>query len=223
VRPVEAWREKAAAKAFYSNASEDGSRPGIFYINLYDMKAAPKYQLPVILYHEAVPGHHVETMVAYELKGLPKFRKFASVAAFSEGWGLYCERLADELGLYKDPYAAFGRLTMQAMRACRLVVDTGIHAKRWTREQAIAFMDENMPASHYDNQREVERYIVYPGQACSYYVGMLKILELRAKAKAALGARFDIRAFHDAVLGDGPVPLPILEENIDAWISERRA
>jgi uncharacterized protein (DUF885 family) len=222
VRPVEAWREKSAAKAFYSNASEDGTRPGIFYINLYDMKAAPKYQLPVILYHEAVPGHHVETMVAYELKGLPKFRKFASIAAFSEGWGLYCERLADELGLYKDPYAAFGRLTMQAMRACRLVVDTGIHAKRWTREQAIAFMDANMPATHYDNQREVERYIVYPGQATSYYVGMLKILELRTRAKAALGARFDIRAFHDAVLGDGPVPLPILEENIDAWIKARK-
>jgi uncharacterized protein (DUF885 family) len=223
VRPVEAWREKSAAKAFYSNASEDGTRPGIFYINLYDMGAAPKYQLPVELYHEAVPGHHIETMVAYELKGLPKFRKFASIAAFSEGWGLYSEQLAHELGLYKTPYDEFGRLTLQAMRACRLVVDTGIHAKRWTREQAIAFMDENMPASHYDNQREIERYIVYPGQACSYYVGMMKILELRAKAKAALGSRFDIRAFHDAVLGNGPVPLPILEETIGAWISAQGA
>jgi uncharacterized protein (DUF885 family) len=222
VRPVEAWRAKSAPKAFYSNAPEDGSRPGIFYINLYDMSAAPKYQLPVELYHEAVPGHHIETMVAYELKGLPKFRKFASVAAFSEGWGLYSEQLAHELGLYKDPYAEFGRLTLQAMRACRLVVDTGIHAKRWTREKAIAFMDENMPASHYDNQREVERYVVLPGQATSYYVGMMKIMELRARAKTALGSRFDIRAFHDAVLGDGPVPLPILEENIDAWIAGRR-
>ena len=188
-----------------------------------DMGAAPKYQLRVELYHEAVPGHHVETMVAYELKGLPKFRKFASIAAFSEGWGLYSEQLAHELGLYKDPYAEFGRLSLQMMRACRLVVDTGIHAKHWTREKAIAYLDANMPASHYDNQREVERYIVLPGQATSYYVGMMKIMELRARAKTALGARFDIRAFHDAVLGNGPVSLPILEENIDAWISERRA
>lgn len=223
VRPVEAWREKSAAKAFYSNATEDGSRPGIFYVNLYDMGAAPKYQLPVTLYHEAVPGHHIETMVAYELKGLPRFRKFASIAAFSEGWGLYSEQLAHELGLYKDDWGEFGRLSLRLMRACRLVVDTGVHAKRWNREQAIAYMDENMPASHYDNQREVERYIVYPGQACSYYVGMLKILELREKARAALGPRFDLRAFHDAVLGSGPVPLPILQETIDAWIAGKKA
>jgi uncharacterized protein (DUF885 family) len=179
VRPVEKWREKSAAKAFYQNATEDGSRPGIFYINLYDMGAAPNYQLPAILFHEAVPGHHVETMVAYELKGLPRFRKYASFAAFSEGWGLYSEQLADELGLYPDAYAQFGRLSMALMRATRLVVDTGLHAKRWTREQAIAYLDENMPSSHYDNQREIERYIVMPGQATSYYVGMMKILELR--------------------------------------------
>jgi uncharacterized protein (DUF885 family) len=222
VRAVEAWREKSAAKAFYQNAAQDGSRPGIFYINLYDMGAAPKYQLPVTLYHEAVPGHHVETMVAYELKGLPRFRKYASIAAFSEGWGLYSERLAGELGLYKDPWQEFGRLSLSLMRATRLVVDTGIHAMKWTRAQAVAYLDANMPSSHYDNQREIDRYIVLPGQATSYYVGMMKILELRERARTALGARFDLRAFHDAVLGDGPVPLPILEEKIDAWIATRR-
>lgn len=218
VEPIEPWREKSAPKAHYRSPPPDGSRPGIFYINLYDMGAAPKYQLPVILYHEAVPGHHVETAIAYELEGLPKFRAFAGISAFSEGWGLYSELLPKEMGLYRDPYDDFGRLSLSLMRAVRLVVDTGIHAKRWTREQAIAYMDENMPSSHYDNRREIERYIVLPGQATSYYVGMLKILELRRRAKQALGDAFDIRAFHDTVLNDGPLPLPMLEENVDAWI-----
>jgi uncharacterized protein (DUF885 family) len=222
VRPVEAWREQSAAKAFYQGPSQDGTRPGIFFVNLYDMKAAPRYQLPVILYHETIPGHHVETAVAYELPKVPRFRKFDSVTAFSEGWGLYSERLAKEMGLYQDPYEDFGRLTLGLMRAARLVVDTGLHEKRWTREQGIAYFDENTPGSHYDNQREVERYIVLPGQATSYAVGMLKIVELRERARAELGARFDLRAFHDIVLGSGPVPLPIVEENVDAWIRVRR-
>jgi uncharacterized protein (DUF885 family) len=218
VRPVEGWREKAAAKAFYSGPPPDGSLPGIFYINLYDMGAAPKYQLAVELYHEAIPGHHVETVVAYELPALPKFRKFAGIAAFSEGWGLYSERLAKEMGLYRDPYAEFGRLSLALMRATRLVVDTGMHEMKWTRKQAIDYLDQNMPSSHYDNQREIERYIVLPGQATSYMVGMMKIVELRERARTALGARFDLRAFHDVVLGKGPLPLPFLEENVNAWI-----
>lgn len=218
VQPVESWREKSAAKAFYSGPTPDGSRPGIFYVNLYDMHAAPRYQLPVVLYHEAIPGHHVETAVAYELPGLPRFRKFDSIAAFSEGWGLYSERLAKEMGLYQDPYDDFGRLSLGLMRAARLVVDTGLHDKRWTREQGIAYFDDNTPGSHYDNQREVERYIVMPGQATSYAVGMLKVVELRERARQALGDRFNLKAFHTVVLGNGPVPLPILEENVDSWI-----
>lgn len=222
VRAVEPWREKSAPKAFYQGPPQDGSRPGIFYINLYDMRAAPKYQLPVVLYHEAIPGHHVETAIAHELPDLPRFRKFDGVAAFSEGWGLYCELVAREMGLYQDPQQNFGRLSLALMRAARLVVDTGIHAKRWTREQAIDYLDRNMPSTHYDNQREIERYIVLPGQATSYAVGMLKILELRERARRELGARFDLKTFHDVVLGSGPLPLPLLEENVLAWIKAQR-
>jgi uncharacterized protein (DUF885 family) len=222
VRPVEAWRERSAPKASYTNPPQDGSRPGIFYINLSDMRAQPRYQLPVTLYHEAIPGHHVETCIAHEMTGLPRFRRFAGIAAFSEGWGLYSERLPKEIGLYLDPYADFGRLSLELMRACRLVVDTGIHAMRWTRARATAYFDENMPSSHYDNQREIDRYIVLPGQACSYYIGMRRILELRARAQRRLGAAFDLRRFHDVVLGSGPLPLPLLDEEVDAWIAAAR-
>jgi uncharacterized protein (DUF885 family) len=223
VRAVEPWREKSSAKAFYQNPSEDGSRPGVFYINLYDMKAAPRYLLPVVLYHEAIPGHHLEAAIAYQLPALPRFRKFSSVAAFSEGWGLYAERLAGEMGLYHDPYQEFGRLTMELMRAARLVVDTGLHDRRWTREEAVAYLDRNLPGSRYDNQREIDRYIVLPGQATSYAVGMLKIIELRERARHALGSRFELTRFHQVVLGSGPLPLPLLEENVDTWIrSDRR-
>lgn len=219
VRPVEAWRAASAPKAFYNNPPEDGSRPGIFYINLYDVKSQPKYALPATLYHEAIPGHHIETCLAHEQTGIPKFRRFASIAAFSEGWGLYSERLAKEIGLYSDPYDDFGRLSLQLMRACRLVVDTGIHAMKWTRAQATAFMDRTMPSVHYDNQREIDRYIVLPGQAVSYYVGMREILALREKARMAQGARFDIRRFHDILLDTGPLPLPILDSVVADWLS----
>ncbi|HEY0597530.1 DUF885 domain-containing protein [Sphingopyxis sp.] len=219
VRAIEAWREKSAPKAHYRNPPQDGSAPGIFYINLADMKAQPRYQLAATLYHEAIPGHHVETCIAHEMEGLPKFRRFASIAAFSEGWGLYSELLPKEMGLYADPYSDFGRLSLSLMRACRLVVDTGVHALRWTREQGIAYFDANMPSSHYDNQREVERYIVIPGQATSYYIGMQKIIELRTRARERLGDRFDLRRFHDITLGAGPLPLPLLEERIEAWIA----
>jgi uncharacterized protein (DUF885 family) len=219
VRPVEAWRERSAPKASYTNPPQDGSRPGIFYINLADMRAQPRYQLPVTLYHEAIPGHHIETCIAHELTGIPRFRRFASIAAFSEGWGLYSERLPKELGLYADPYADFGRLSLELMRACRLVVDTGIHALRWTRAQATDYLDRNMPSSHYDNQREIDRYIVLPGQACSYTIGMRKIIALRERSRQRLGAGFDLRRFHDMVLGNGPLPLPLLEEQVDGWIA----
>ena len=219
VRAVEAWRERSAPKASYTNPPQDGSRPGIFYVNLADMGAQPRYQLPVLLYHEAIPGHHIETCIAHEMEGLPRFRRFASIAAFSEGWGLYSERLPKEIGLYADPYDDFGRLSMELMRACRLVVDTGLHAQRWTRAQATDYLDRNMPSSRYDNEREIDRYIVLPGQATSYYVGMRKILELRERTRAALGTGFDIRAFHDLVLGNGPLPLPMLEEEIGGWIA----
>ncbi|MBB5708046.1 DUF885 domain-containing protein [Sphingopyxis panaciterrulae] len=218
VRPIEAWREKSAPKAHYRNPPQDGSAPGIFYINLADMKAQPRYQLAATLYHEAIPGHHIETCIAHEMEGIPKFRRFASYAAFSEGWGLYSELLPKEMGLYADPYSDFGRLSLSLMRACRLVVDTGIHSLKWSREQGIAYFDANMPSSHYDNQREVERYIVLPGQATSYYIGMQKIVELRTRAREALEDKFDLRAFHDVALGAGPMPLPLLEERIDAWI-----
>lgn len=222
VRPVEAWREASAAKAFYSSPPADGSQPGIFYINLFDMKAAPKYELAVELYHEGVPGHHIETEIGQEIPGLPRFRRFASIAAYSEGWALYAEGLADELGLYRDGYDEFGRLSLSMMRAARLVVDTGIHAMKWSREQAIAYFDENMPGTHYDNAREIDRYIVLPGQANAYEVGKNEILKLRAEAKAALGSRFVLRDFHDTVVDSGPLPLPILDENVRAWIARTR-
>lgn len=220
VRAIEAWREKSAPKAHYRNPPQDGSAPGIFYINLADMQAQPRYQLAATLYHEAIPGHHIETCIAHEMEGIPKFRRFASIAAFSEGWGLYSELLPKEMGLYADPYSDFGRLSLSLMRACRLVVDTGIHAMRWTREQAVAWLDTNMPSSHYDNQREIDRYIVLPGQATAYYIGMQTIVALRARAREKLGDRFDLRRFHDVALGAGPLPLPLLEERIDNWIAD---
>lgn len=220
VRAIEAWREKSAPKAHYRNPPQDGSAPGIFYINLADMQAQPRYQLAATLYHEAIPGHHIETCIAHEMEGIPKFRRFASIAAFSEGWGLYSELLPKEMGLYADPYSDFGRLSLSLMRACRLVVDTGIHAMRWTREQAVAWLDANMPSSHYDNQREIDRYIVLPGQATAYYIGMQTIVALRARAREKLGDGFDLRRFHDVALGAGPLPLPLLEERIDNWIAD---
>lgn len=222
VEQVPAWRERSSAKAYYQNPAADGSRPGVFFINLYDMKAAPRYLLPVVLYHEAIPGHHLEAAISYELGDLPRFRRHNSVAAYSEGWGLYSERLAAEMGLYADPDQHFGRLTMELMRAARLVVDTGLHERRWSREQAVAYLDANMPGSHYDNQREIDRYIVLPGQATSYAIGMLKIVELRERAQRALGRKFRLTRFHDVVLGSGPLPLPMLEENVAAWIEQER-
>ena len=219
VKAVEPFRERSAGKAFYSSPSADGKRPGIYYANLYRMADMPKYELPALAYHEGIPGHHMQLAIAGELEELPRFRRFGGFTAYSEGWGLYTERLPKELGLYADPYEDFGRLTMEMTRAVRLVVDTGLHAKRWTREQVIQYHLEKLPMTRDAATKATERYIVMPGQATAYTVGMLKIMELREKAKRALGPRFDIRDFHDVVLRSGALPLDLLEQQVDAWIA----
>lgn len=219
VKAVEPFREKSAGKAFYQRPSMDGSRPGVYYANLYQMQDMPTYQLEALAYHEGIPGHHMQLAIAQELEDMPKFRRFGGYTAYIEGWGLYSEVLPKEIGLYQDPYSDFGRLAMELWRACRLVVDTGIHAKEWTREQAIAYLVENTPNSVTDATKAIERYIVMPGQATAYKVGMIKMLELREKARTALGERFDIRDFHDVVLRNGAVPLDILEQLVDEYIA----
>ncbi len=218
VKAVEPFREKSAGMAFYQNATPDGKRPGTYYVNLYNMKALPTWEAEALAYHEGIPGHHMQISIAQELESVPKFRRYGHYTSYIEGWGLYSERIPKEMGFYKDPYSDFGRLSMELTRACRLVVDTGIHHKKWTREQAIAYLDKNLPGDHDDNVRQINRYIVMPGQATAYMVGMLKILELREKAKQALGDKFDIRRFHEAVLTNGPVPLPTLEALVDNYI-----
>lgn len=217
VKAVEPFRERSAGKAFYSRPAPDGSRPGIYYANLYRMEDMPTYQLEALAFHEGIPGHHMQIAIAQELEGLPSFRRFGGYTAYSEGWGLYSERVPKELGYYADPYSDFGRLAMEIWRAARLVVDTGIHDKQWTRAQAVQYLMENTPNPKGDCEKAIDRYIVMPGQATAYMIGMLKILDLRERSREALGDAFDIRDFHDAVLKDGPVPLAILEENIDAW------
>ncbi len=222
VKAVEAFREQSAGKAFYQRPSEDGSRPGLYYANLYDMKAMPTYQMEALAYHEGVPGHHMQLAIQQELKGIPKFRKFGGYTAYIEGWGLYSEYLPKEIGMYSDPYSDFGRLAMELWRACRLVVDTGIHSKKWTREEGIKYYTDNTPNAVSDAVKMVERHIVMPSQATAYKIGMLKILELRAKAKEALGDKFDIRGFHDEILKYGPLPLNVVEAKIDAWVSSQQ-
>ena len=223
VKAVEAFREKSAGKAFYSSPSPDGSRPGTYYVNLYDLRNMSKSELEALAYHEGVPGHHLQRAVQTELTGLPPFRRFGGFTAYTEGWGLYSEELAKDMGFYTDPYSDFGRLGMELWRACRLVVDTGIHDQRWSREQAIAYLKANTPNPDGDIEKAIERYIVYPGQATAYLIGKLKIMELRNRAQSTLGDRFDIRAFHDVVLRSGPVPLDILERRVDAWIAREKA
>ena len=223
VKRVEAFREQSAGKAFYQSPAQDGSRPGIYYANLFDMKAMPTYQLEALAYHEGIPGHHMQRTIAQELEGVPQFQKFLSFTAYTEGWGLYTEELAKDMGFYKDPYSDFGRLAMELWRACRLVVDTGIHAKKWSREKAIAYLIDNTPNPQYDAEKAIERYIAMPGQATAYMIGKLKIMELREKAMTELGDKFDWAGFHDEILKYGPVPLSVLEENIDNWIASRKA
>jgi uncharacterized protein (DUF885 family) len=215
VKRVEPFRERSAGKAFYSAPPPDGSRPGIYYANLYNMADMPKYQMEALAFHEGVPGHHMQRAITVALDDIPEFQKYASFTAFTEGWGLYSEELAKEMGFYRDPYSDFGRLAMELWRACRLVVDTGIHSKRWNREEAIDYLLENTPNSRGDSIKAIERYIAMPGQATAYMIGKLKLMELREEARLALGEDFDIRAFHDEVLKDGPVPLSILERKIE--------
>jgi uncharacterized protein (DUF885 family) len=223
VKRIPKFKEKTSPGAYYNGPAIDGSRPGIFYANLYDIKATPKYGMRTLAYHEAIPGHHFQISVAQELEGVPLFRKFAPFTAYVEGWALYAERVAWELGFQENAYDNIGRLQAELFRAVRLVVDTGIHAKRWSRERAIEYMMRNTGWAESDVISEIERYIVMPGQACAYKVGMMKILELRAKAKQELADRFDLREFHDVVLKNGAVPLDILEIYVDQYISERRS
>ncbi|MEO1252259.1 MAG: DUF885 domain-containing protein [Pseudomonadota bacterium] len=218
VKRVEAFRERDGGAQHYFPGTPDGSRPGIFYAHLSDMKAMPIPQLEVIAYHEGNPGHHMQNSIAQEAEDLPEFRNQANFGAYGEGWALYSELLAKEMGAYEDPYSDFGRLTTEIWRAIRLVVDTGLHAKGWTEEESVAYFTANSPAAAGQIKSEVQRYIVIPGQATSYKVGMIKIQELRAKAEAVLGDDFDIRGFHDTVLGGGALPLSLLETRIDAWI-----
>lgn len=223
IKPVEPFRERSAGKAFYQSPAPDGSRPGTYYVNLYNLRDMSKNELEALAYHEGLPGHHLQRALQTELGDLPAFRRFGGWTAYTEGWGLYSEELPKEMGFYTDPYSDFGRLGMELWRACRLVVDTGIHSKRWTREEAIQYLKDNTPNPEGDIVKAIERYITTPGQATAYMIGKLKIMEVREKARAELGDDFDIRGFHDTILTSGPVPLSIMEENVDAWIAEVRA
>ncbi|QLC25560.1 DUF885 domain-containing protein [Parasphingopyxis algicola] len=223
VQPVEAFREQSAGKAFYNAPTPDGSRPGTYYVNLYNLRDMSRTELEALAYHEAVPGHHLQRALQVEGGDIPPFRRFGGFTAYTEGWGLYSEELGKDMGGYTDPYSDFGRLGMELWRACRLVVDTGIHHMRWSREEAIAYLQGNTPNPEGDIRKAIERYIVYPGQATAYMIGKLKIMELRQRAMDTLGDDFDWRGFHDAVLAPGPVPLDILEVQVDAWIETVRS
>jgi uncharacterized protein (DUF885 family) len=220
IRPVEPFRARSAAGGSYMSPSEDGKRPGIFYVNTFDLPTRKNWDAEDLFLHEAIPGHHFQLALQQELTGLPKFRRFGGETAFIEGWGLYSESLGKDLGLYSDPYSYFGYLQNELWRAIRLVTDTGLHSKGWSREQVIEYMLENSAESETQATAEAERYIAWPGQALAYKIGELKIKELRAKAEAALGTNFDIREFHAEVLKDGSVPLDVLEQKIDRWVSE---
>ena len=222
VRRVEPFREQDGGAAHYARGTKDGSRPGTFYAHLSDMRAASKHRLENLAYHEGVPGHHMQISIQQELEGLPAFRANKGYTSFSEGWGLYAEGLGKEMGGYEDPYADFGRLSGEIWRAVRLVVDTGIHAKRWTQDEAVQYALENSPRPEPSVRSEIRRYFNNPGQATAYKIGMLRIQAIRAKAEAALGDNFDIREFHDQILGSGQLPMGMLEAKIDAWIEARR-
>ncbi|MCM8568289.1 DUF885 domain-containing protein [Gramella jeungdoensis] len=221
VKAVEPFREKSAGKAFYQEPALDGSRPGTYYANLYDMEAMPKYEMEALAYHEGIPGHHMQIAIAQELDSIPEFRKFSFFTAYVEGWGLYSEYIPKEIGFYKDPYSDFGRLAMELWRSCRLVVDTGIHAKKWTRQEGIDYYKKNTPAAESACVKMVERHIVMPGQATAYKIGMNRILELREDAREQLGDKFDIKEFHDVVLTNGALPLNILESQVESWITSK--
>lgn len=220
IRPVPAYIAPRTTTAYYSPPPGDGTRAGYYYVNTYDLASRPLYGVEALSLHEAVPGHHLQIALQQELEDLPKFRRFGGFTVFVEGWALYAERLGLEVGFYEDPYRDFGRLTYEMWRACRLVVDTGIHYFGWTRQQAIDFLAANSALSMHNIRAEVDRYIAWPGQALAYKIGELKIRELRSLAEQRLGEKFDVRAFHDEVLGSGTVPLDVLEKHVQAWIDE---
>ena len=221
IMAVPDYAEETSPGGYYNSPAIDGSRPGIFYINLGEKSRSPKFSLPTLVYHEAVPGHHFQLALAQTIKGIPTFRTVYPFTSYAEGWGLYAERLAKEMGMYEsDPYGDLGRLQAELFRSVRLVVDTGIHAKRWTREQAITYMRDTTGVNENAVTIEIDRYIVNPGQACAYKLGQLKILELREKSRTALGDKFDIKGFHDVVLGSGGLPLTVLEAQVDAWVKQ---
>ena len=222
IRPVEPFRAQSAAGGSYMRPSEDGTRPGVFYVNTYDLPTRQTWDAEDLFLHEAIPGHHFQIALQQELTGLPMFRRFGGETAFTEGWGLYAESLGKELGVYTDPYSYFGYLQNELWRAIRLVVDTGLHSKGWTREQVIAYMLENSATAETPAISETERYMAIPGQALAYKIGELKIQALRDRAEAELGDDFDIRAFHAEVLKDGSVPLEILERKIERWIAAQQ-
>jgi len=215
--------EKHSTTAYYRQPAADSSRPGEYYVNTYAPETRPRYEAEVLAYHESIPGHHLQIAIAQELEGIPDFRKYSGVTAFIEGWGLYAERLADEMGLYSSDLDRIGVLSFDAWRACRLVVDTGMHAKNWTRSQAIAFMLENTALAENNIVNEIDRYITWPGQAVAYKVGQLEILRLREEAKHRLGHHFDIRDFHDLLLNNGAIPLEVLREVMDRYVTDRVA
>ena len=223
VRPVEAFRAASAAGASYMRPAPDGSRPGVFYVNTFNLRAQPKFIMETLSIHEASPGHHFQGSIQQEIEGLPQFRRFGGYTAYSEGWALYAESLGKELGLFTDPYQWYGRLADEQLRAMRLVVDTGMHHFGWTREQAIDYMRANSAMAESDVVAEVERYVVMPGQALSYKVGERVIRQLREEATRELGEDFDIRAFHRQVLIDGALPMAVLEDKIRAWIGSEKA
>jgi len=223
VSPIPSYSERSQTTAYYQPGSPLGHRPGTYFVNTYNLPARPRWEMEALTLHEAVPGHHLQIALAQELEGVPEFRRFGGYTAFVEGWGLYSESLGGELGLYTDPYSKFGQLTYEMWRAVRLVIDTGIHTMGWTREQAIDYFKANAAKTEHDITVEVDRYIVWPGQALAYKIGELKIKELRAYASTTLGGRFDVRAFHDQVLGAGAVPLDVLDARIHAWVASVQA
>lgn len=223
VIPVPSYIEKSVTTAYYQPGSNDAGRAGFFFANTYDLKSRPKWEMEALALHEAVPGHHLQLAVADEIVGLPEFRKYGRYTGYVEGWGLYSESLGQEMGFYTDPYSKFGQLTYEMWRAIRLVVDTGIHAKGWSRQQAIDFFKANAGKTEHDITVEIDRYIVWPGQALAYKLGELKLKELRARATAKLGDKFDIRSFHDEILWNGALPLGILDQRINDWIAAEQA
>jgi uncharacterized protein (DUF885 family) len=222
VRAVEPFREKSASGGAYQAASEDGSRPGIFYANTYDMKSRPKWAMEALSLHEGNPGHHFQGSIQREQRGLPNFRRFGGYTSYSEGWALYAESLGKPLGMYQDPYQYYGMLEGELWRSIRLVVDTGLHAKGWTRQQVLDYMDANSAAGEARRVSEAERYMAIPGQAVAYKIGQMKIQELREKAERELGPRFDVRKFHTVVLANGALPLHVLQDEVDRWIAGQR-